>query len=294
MLRKKNLVLFACWVPDDSENSIQWTDFYYKVASENLAESDIIIAFNDGCSEKAKEKFLSSKNIISWAEVKKDHVVSSDASGFQLCLEKCQNILANYEKVLFLHTKGVTKSFESYSGFRWLFGNKIMNDIALNNISSQTPEFLAGIYFHAPTYGTEVRTYSQLTSDIGFKLPFLFNVTYTIYVTSASVLSRLLLRHGNFITKIKIQDKYDRFFFEHFFPSLLVGTGANLMSLDTCKLNPELNPNLSYNYDLSHCTKIVMSLYEKWKAGSLSEQFPVPMIFGELDKVKNLHVRFNI
>jgi hypothetical protein len=220
--------------------------------------------------------------------------INSDAAGYQAALKLASSQLSAYKVVLFLQSKGVTKTFADLEGFRWYFGQKLLNTESLTTIEAEPRGIVSAVFCHPPTFGSDVAVLKRTMREIDVSLrPFALNLTYTVYACDAALVARLLALLGPSFFTENINARFNRFYFELTFPSLLISIGGALRVLSAGALNPALNPELSYNYDLPHSSAVVVAMLERYNTQPDFEPHPVPMIFGPIEQVRDCRVNFS-
>ncbi len=290
----KTLVLFSAWVPDDTYNSICWANFYLTLLNEELGDADKIIGINYGTCSTFIEKCEGVKNVLQVVRVDVTSHINSDAAGYQACLRSALPMLHLYDNVLFLHTKGVSKEYDTLEGFRWYFTNKLFDISVAKRCAEISVNGLFAVHCHPPTYRSDYLCFRDRMLELGFQNRLvMLNVTYTIYYVSAPLLIKCMEFLGNDFLVKPVSEKYDRFLFELFFPSVLLSIGADLIILGDHKYNEKLSKYLSYNYDLHHSSEVVNRYWNEFRSESQFDQPIVPMIFGPIDEVSNLTLNYS-
>jgi hypothetical protein len=294
ILYMRVLILFAAWMPDSSDNSKLWSKYYFDILSNEFGSCDKIIAFNHGSHPHFEEEFRSLPSVLCVDRVSKEMHINSDAAPYQLCLMHARPHLENYDLVLFLHTKGASKDFIHLEGFRWYFGNKLFNQSSLTEAYQKSPNGCHMVYCHPPTFGVDVRQFNSfIRASHQDVRPFMLNATYTVYACPSSLLARAIdCLPANFFTQ-NIGAKYNRFFFELIFPSLLISLGGVINPLGDSNFNPLLNRYVSYNYDLSHNTALTIQLWNGYLLDHTYEQAAIPMMFGPLEEVSKVQINYS-
>lgn len=290
----KLLVLFSAWIPDASDNSVRWANYYYDLLNTSFSSCHKIIAINHGCDSDAAAKFRELPNLLALSHVPPSLHVDSDAAGYQLCLKLARDISDSYDMVLFLHTKGVSKPFDSLEGFRWLFGNTLLSPEIAERAEKTHPDSLHAVFLHPPTFNADFRKFAAYLHRLDpTAKPVMANVTYTVYYVSTTLLRRVLNKLPMSFYETNINTEFDRFYFELIWPSLLLSLHGGLSILGDAKYNPKLNSGCSSNYDLSHNTQMVRDYHQLYLKDVYFHQPIAPMIFGPVDEISRINIRFS-
>lgn len=296
----KLLVLFAAWAPAEeeglSENSHRWLDYYSWVLSYLFKDDDVCVVVNEN-SHARTEEFFSSPNIISIERTDAVFNMNSDASAYQSCLTKCRPIIAEYDTVLFLHTKGISYDFASLEQFSALLRQGVLNRAAVAAEFEDGAQKLVAHSAHMSQSAQSINFSNDLARESGLTTDVVnFAATYSIYYVSARTLAQTLAGMPEKFLQENLESVgRNRFFFEGDFPSLLGGFGAQPVPMVGTSQQPGANSYISYDAYPAHNSAIVLREYGKWTRGPATYvQHPVPYLFGQPAFVDAVSMSFDI
>jgi hypothetical protein len=217
-MTKKDAVIFAAYMP-----RIERAHIYIDALKYYYPECDIYIGLNTSVPEF--ETLLINNGLMNITKVDPNIEVNSDASSFQAALKTLKNTNKNYEKIHFLHTKGVSypsdaqwkSSYESY--FLGYCKRKFEVENGFNSNSE-----IGGVSYVGRKEPMNNSGYSiALEKYYKFPRPIVENMMslITFYSIKGSIVKNFI----NNCDDTFFTDKLDRYFFETSFPLIVDRSG---------------------------------------------------------------------
>lgn len=290
------LILVAAWAPDAGEGTRKTFDWYRHEVLDRFPLADKIIAFNHGSAAETHDILLGASNVVATCVVAPEMHIDSDAAPYQAALKLARPILANYDAVLFVQTKGVSYDFDGFDAVRQEFATEFFGNPRLFEELSTSEPRLVCHHVHLDCYHHSIRFLDSFARHVGIDRPVLsFGATYAIYgCTTAALLPLLDLMPAWFLDENIASWGCNRYFFEGLFPSLVVSLGADLRLVGPCQANPALNADMSYGYDTPHTNALAAREYQAYREqGAAYRQVPLPYIHSGPDIATRLSVAFS-
>jgi hypothetical protein len=288
------LILFSAWLPDDSENARQWGNHYLGLLGSEYADCDKIVGINHGCAPWFAAACAALPNVLHLEQVSGEMHINSDAAGYQACLRHAAGRLGDYDMVLFLHTKGASKPFESLEGLRWYFGGRLLTREVARRSHEAVPHGVHTVHLHPTAFRQNFRKFRrQLGTWAPTARPIMLNVSFTIYYVSSSLLRQGLAVLPESFLRNNLSGEFDRFLFELTFPSLLLSLGGDLNVLGEHNYNDNVSRHMAYNYDMFHNTEMVLAYWNDYRSNIDFDQPVYPMVFGPIDEVRHISANFS-
>lgn len=288
------LILFSMWVPDQSENSKNWIDYYVSAMHNNFDGDDKFFAINGNEHAINKDQIRSLRNVVGISTVPDGMIISSDASGYQHALRECDSILSNYDAVCFFHSKGVSYNFDHMGHMRQGLDGSVFDRPRLVDGLSNDPASLTAITGFVSPSAVANRSFSRLEARCGVENPSVhFCASFTLYAVRSKVLIDLM---NSLPEEYKNQNLnsvgVDRYFFEGSFPSLLGSKGAVPHFLSGEELSGSVNEDASFDALPSHNAALVSKEFrEKKKLGPNYTPIALPYVFCPADKIADKEIR---
>lgn len=290
------LILVAAWAPDAGEGTRKTFDWYRREVLDRFPKADKIIAFNHGSAVEMHEILLGAGRVVGTCIVAPEMHIDSDAAPYQAALRLARPILADYDAVLFVQTKGVSYDFDGFDAVRQELVAEFFDNPRLFEALSEPGARFVSHRVHMDCYHHSIRFLEGFAGQAGIDRPTIsFGATYAIYgCTTAALVPLLDLMPAWFLDENIASWGCNRFFFEGVFPSLIVSLGAELRLIGPCEANPALNANLSYGFHTPHTNALAAREYQAYRdQGAAYRQVPIPYIHNGPDIATQLTVAFS-
>jgi hypothetical protein len=213
-MTKKDAVVYAGWFPD-----LERPNYYINALQQNYKTEDVFFGINP-----SQTNFHKTLPMIGYDKIDvtpAERVVNSDASAFQTALKILKTSNETYDKIHFLHTKGISyqntqawhSSFDSYYLGYMRKKEEVISILDSNN----TVGGVSYVGRDEPMNGSGYST--VLDKYYNFKINEVENIMslITFYTIRGNIVKEFL----NGCKEEFFTDKLDRYFFETSFPLIV-------------------------------------------------------------------------
>ncbi|WP_320203881.1 hypothetical protein [Agrobacterium rosae] len=293
----KILVMLAGWAGDDSENTREWLEWYREILATEFSSCEIFLAVSNKSDASLLRHLGGLANISRSEAVNADLHVDSDASQYQLCLRMFKESGQDYDLIFFMHTKGISYSFEMFKPWRESVRETIFSMAAVESIIGHRSRFLVAERGHMIQAQSSISQCRILADECGILDPtFHYAAATTLfYVDGISLKMFTASLPPKYFCENLLGLGHSRFFFEGTIPSLLTMMGAEPLFVGGSGYEDGFNQNVSFDALPAHNSALVLDQYRNMRASNGTyKQNSVPYVTGTKEQAQQVRIFFEL